>query len=251
MAIVITSITPTASTTLGGVLVDVVGTGLNTVKNVLVNNVPAQIVGTPTGTALTFRTPPQSAAGSFPVRFLDATTGDVTASDSMVYTLQVAPEALISQSPARFRLDVRPAGSTAPRVPVRGMTDYKPGVAITEVDDSDYSSGFWGSDAKVQGKWSNSGTVKRGLGAVSGAYDPGQEIIRAAEDKEGLAGLVDCLWYDLNGGEEAYQGLATVTWTPNGGPKASIDTAGFTLKGQGARNKVVNPVLADPTLAVY
>lgn len=249
MAIVITSIEPAASTTLGGVLVDVVGTGLNTVKNVLVKNVPAQIIGTPTNTALTFRTPPQTEAGNAPVRFLDATTGDVTASDPMAYTLQSEPEALISTSPARFRLDVRLLGDTNPRKPVRGMTDFKHQVAITKVDDSAYNDGFWGSDAKVQGKWTASGTVKRGLGATSRAFDPGQEVIRLTEDKTGPDGILDCRWYDINGGPEAYEGLAMGEWQPNGGPKASLDSAAFTLTGQGARKLITNPVLADPSLA--
>ena len=251
MAIVITSYTPTAATTLGGTLHNVVGTGLNTVKNVLVNNVPAQIIGTPGATALTFRAPPQAAAGSYSVRFLDATTGDVTATDPLVYTLITLPETLISQSPAHFRLNVRPAGSTGTRVPVRGMTDFKAPIAVTTVDDSDYQSGFFGSDAKVQGKWSIQATVKRGLGAISGAYDPGQEVLRLAEDRVGQAGVVDCEWYDLNGGPEAYQGLAIVQWSANGGAKASLETVSVTLNGQGARNLITNPVLADPTLAIY
>jgi hypothetical protein len=250
MAITYTSMTPLASTTLGGTLHTVTGTGLNTVLNVLVKNVPAQIVGTPSATTLVFRAPAQAAAGTAPVRLLDATT-EVTATDSITYTLITAPETLISQTPAHFRLDVRLLGDTNPRKPVRGMTDFKGAVATTTVDDSDWQSGFWGSDAKVQGKWSLTGTVKRGLGATSGAYDPGQEIIRLSEDKTGVAGVLDCSWYDLNGGPEAYQGLAIGQWAINGGPKASLENVGFTLNGQGARNLITNPVLADPTLAIY
>lgn len=250
MAIVYTSMTPLASTTLGGTLHTVTGTGLNTVLNVLVKNVPAQIVGTPSNTTLVFRAPAQSAAGAAPVRLLDATT-EITATDSIAYSAITAPEPLISQSPAHFRLDVRLLGDTNPRKPVRGMKDFKAPVAITTADDSDYQSGFWGSDAKVQGKWSISATVKRGLGAISGAYDPGQEIIRLSEDKTGPAGILDCAWYDLNGGPEAYTGLAFAQWAPNGGPKASLEDVGFTLNGQGARTPITNPVLADPTLAVY
>lgn len=251
MAIVITSYTPTAATTLGGTLHSVVGTGLNTVKNVLVNNVPAQIVGTPGATALTFRAPPQAAAGSYPVRFLDATTGDVVATDSLVYTLITAPETLISQSPAHFRLDVRRLGDTNPRVPVRNLTDFKAAVAVTTVDDSTWQSGFWGSDAKVQGKWSITATVNRGLGAISGVYDPGQEVIRLSEDQIGAPGTLDCIWYDLNGGPEAYQGTAFAQWSANGGQKASLETVALTLNGQGARTLIANPVLTDSSLKIY
>jgi IPT/TIG domain-containing protein len=250
MAIVYTSMTPLASTTLGGTLHTVTGTGLNTVLNVLVKNVPAQIVGTPSNTTLVFRAPAVAAAGAAQVRLLDAST-EVTATDPITYTAVTTPEALISQSPAHFRLDVRPLGSTNPRLPVRGMTDFKAPFDITTVDDSDYQSGFFGSDAKVQGKWSIQATVKRGLGAISGAYDPGQEVIRLSEDRVGAAGVLDCMWYDLNGGPEAYQGLAISKWAANGGPKASLENVAITLNGQGARNLITNPVLADPTLTVY
>lgn len=249
MAMTYTSMTPLTSTTLGGTEHTVTGTNLNTAVMVLVKNKPAQIIGTPTGTTLVFRAPPQTSAGAASVRILDATS-EITATDQITYSAATAPEPLISQSPAIMRLDIN-TGTYADPVwlLVRGAQDLNMAIDTTDVDDTDYGSGFWGSDAVVQGKWSITGTAKRGRGAVSNLQDPGQEAIRLGA----LAPTVplDIRFFDTTGGPEAIRGFALPKWSPNGGTKPTLRTAAFTLKGQGAPLTIVNPAIADPSLVNF
>lgn len=245
MAITVTSYTPTTGSALGGTTIVVTGTGLDTVKNVLVNNVPATIIGTPSPTSLTFKTP-AGAVGAQPVRFLDSTTGDTTAATQFTYAAATGPEALITTLAKKYRVDVLIGGTTWTKV--RGITDFKPTVAPTTADDSDYDSGIWGSDFKSQLKWQLALVVKRGQGATSGAYDPGQEALRALQDQTGAAGAIQARWYDRSAGPEAYTGTGIVTWEPQGGNATAADIVNVTIIGQGARTLITNPVIADPTL---
>lgn len=250
MALAITSYTPTTGPVTGGTQCTITGTELDTVDTVLVGSVAATIVGTPTGTTLVFRTPP-GAAGTSLVTVVDNGSGGrvAVAGTSFTYTAVPANDTLVSTMASKFRLDCMTAPGISSRTKVRGITTIKPGVDASTEDDSDIDSGTWGADFVNGRKWSITGTVRRGLGVVSGVYDTGQEGLRLAADNVGTtSGLVVVQWYDRTGGPEAYQGTALVTWSPQGGNKTS-DKVDFTLLGQGARTTITNPVIADPTLA--
>lgn len=245
MTIVITSVTPVTGFSTGGTISNVVGTGLDTCVGVYIGGFPATIISK-TPTALRFQSGPGTGS-TLPIRFLDGTT-EVTASSTWTYNVLASVEHLTSTSTKKWRLDTSTDGGST-WIRVRGITNLQPQVNTTTQDDSDYDSGVWGSDAKTQLKWELTGTVKRAKGDSTNLYDPGQEILRAAHDQVGSAGSVLVRWYDRTGGTEAYTGTSFVQWSEQGGAPDALSTATFTLGGQGARNVITNPVLADASLA--
>ena len=251
MAPVVTSYTPTTGTTAGGTQCTITGTGLDTVTVVLVGTAEATIVGTPTATTLVFRTPTSSSATSQKVTVIDTAAGtSAQAGTSFVYTLAPVDELLVTTLAKKFRVDVNTGTSGSPVwTKVRGITTLKPGLNTNTEDDSDYDSGDWSSTVKTQLGWLLDFTVKRGLGAISGAYDPGQQALWTAHDQTGAGGTAQVRWYDRKGGPEAYTGYAQVQWSPQGGDTKTTDKVDVSLEGQGARTKITNPVIADPSLA--
>lgn len=80
----------------------------------------------------------------------------------------------------------------------------------------------------------------------SGAYNTTQEYLRLkARAANSLDGEVHIRWYDLDGGPEAYDARALVTWLPNGGNGAARDTVAVVLRVQGKAVVITNPTL-DP-----
>lgn len=144
----------------------------------------------------------------------------------------------------KWYLDVSDDGGTT-WTPVMGMTEFQPNSEGTLQDDSDFDSEGYRSQVKTAAAWSCTGTVRRAVQVgTPTAYDPGQEMIRAASDEMGVANTLDVRWYEMEEGgprEEAYQGRAAADWTPNGGSMDALSTAGFTLTGQGRRNAITHP----------
>lgn len=248
MAPVITSYTPTTGPISGGTLCTITGTGLATVTVVLVGNKQATIVGTPSATQLKFLTPSGAAVGTAVVSAFDV-AGNTEGQGATPFTyaaLTTGTETLVTTLAKKMRLDVTTDGGIT-YFKVRGIKTMKPVINPTTEDDTDFDSGNWGSDLKTLLKWQLDMDVKRGLGVVTGTYDPGQEVLRAASENMGVAGVVQVRWFDRNGGPEAYTGFAQVTWSPNGGGAVG-DVVSVSLLGQGTRTTIANPVLADPSL---
>jgi uncharacterized protein YodC (DUF2158 family) len=249
MAIIVTSYTPTTGPETGGTLVTFTGTGMGTVDAVLFDGAEAEIVGAPTATAVVVRTPP-GATGTADVTVADTAANNfVQAGVDFTYTAVSAAEQLVTTLANKFRLDVRNVGD-ANFTKVRGITTIKPGLQYTTEDDSDIDSGIDGADLVTGRKADVTGTVKRGKGVTSNAYDPGQEIIRTAAENAGtVAGTIECRWFDRTGGPEAYTAFALAQWSPQGGNKTA-DKVDFTLNIQGRRTVIANPVIADSSLAL-
>ena len=72
-------------------------------------------------------------------------------------------------------------------------------------------------------------------------YDPGQEYLRAAGEAFGTANQAHIRWYDRNDGPEAYEGSASVAWSPDGGSGTDLETVTVTMAGQGSRTLITNP----------
>ena len=247
MTLAITSFTPTTGPTSGGTKVVITGTGLDTVDVALFGTVVAAVDTTATNTALslTLIAPAidNSLAGTRKINLIDTDTDtEVTSSGNYTYTSVTTP-VLTSAVASKFilKVDSSVGKDGSAFIPVRGMTDFKPSVATTTQDDSDYDSGVWGSDAKTQLKWSN--VLKLSRKRASGyVEDPGQKVLRLAHDQVGDAGTVLVQWYDRNGhGSEAYQGFALVQWDDDGGPTSALSTVSVTLMGQGVRTPITNP----------
>lgn len=128
---------------------------------------------------------------------------------------------------------------------VFGVTEFAPKVEGSLQDDSDFDGNGWKSSTNSANAWSIEVKVKRAVTvALATAYDPGQEVLRLASDKTGVANSVGVRWYEmeLNGPKvEAYSGIAAVSWTEDGGNMEALSMASITLTGQGARATIVHP----------
>lgn len=156
------------------------------------------------------------------------------------------PETLVSTLARKFRLEVNAGPRAEPDfIQVRGLTKFLPKIDTNLEDDTDFDSEGWSSQTKTMLGWSVETTVKRGRGVESGVYDPGQELLRVAAESFGADGVVHVRWFDRDGGEEAYEGDAEVSYAPTGDSPSALSHADINLTGKGARRVITNP--AAPT----
>lgn len=140
-------------------------------------------------------------------------------------------------------LDVKVAGAWTP---VGGVTNFANTIDSNMVDDGDFDSAGWGSQAKTSLSWSVTVTVARKVTTgTTPVYDPGQEFLRLAADQFGTAGTAVVRFYKNDDAKiEAYSGLVSVQYAPQGGGKDDLDTVQITLTGQGARTSIAFPTAA-------
>lgn len=144
----------------------------------------------------------------------------------------------VSTLARKFKLDVNISSSWTQ---VKGVAEFKAPLTPSLEDDSVYDDEGWGSQTKTALAWTIETKVIRRKSAPGDVYDPGQEALRAASELFGADGQVYVRWYDRDGGVEAYEGYAEVTWTPDGGPNTALETVVVTLTGRGARTVIANP----------
>jgi hypothetical protein len=148
---------------------------------------------------------------------------------------------LVSYLARKWRVDVNTGTTGSPVwVQVKGITNLTPGTPTTTQDSSDYDSDGWGADEKTMLKW-NLGLSLLRKGVDEATPDPGQEALREKDDQFGAAGTAHVRWYDRNGGPEAYEGFANVSWEPGGGGTADLESVTVNLTGKGARTSIANP----------
>lgn len=147
----------------------------------------------------------------------------------------------------KWYLDVNTGTVATPTwTPVMGMTEFQFNVEGTLQDDSDFDSEGFRSQVKTAESWSVTCTVARKVtAALATAYDAGQEALRAKSfGTMGVANSINIRFYEMEEGgprEEAYAGLAAVSWSPNGGGMDATSTVGVTLTGQGRLNEIAHP----------
>jgi hypothetical protein len=137
----------------------------------------------------------------------------------------------------RFKVDVSTDNTTW--LPFKGINDLNPPVSPTLVAADDYDSNGWNSFEKTMQSWIL--TVKALRKTVAGAFDPGQELVRAAQLQFGDAARVYVRWYDRNGAPEAFSGRALVGWAPSKTGVADLDEVTVTLTGDGVLTSITNP----------
>lgn len=155
-------------------------------------------------------------------------------------------ETLVSTLARKFASEINVGTAAAPEwIRIRAISEFNPTIESNMEDSSDYDGEGWGSQTKTGMTWALEMTLLRKMGRESRDYDPGQEALREAADQLGLDSVVHVRWYDREGGTEAYEGFASVEWSPEGGPYTALDSASVTLHGDGARRKITNPVNAE------
>jgi hypothetical protein len=137
----------------------------------------------------------------------------------------------------RFKVDVSADNTTW--LPFKGINDLNPPVSPTLVAADDYDSNGWNQFEKTMQSWIL--TIKALRKTVAGAFDPGQELVRAAQLQVGDAARVYVRWYDRNGAPEAFSGRAIVGWAPSKTGVADLDEVTVTLTGDGILSPITNP----------
>lgn len=156
-----------------------------------------------------------------------------------------------STTARKWWLDVRMPGATT-WLGLFGIGEMKANPATaTEQEDSDYDGEGYKSTTVTALTHGVEGKLHRKTQASNQqAYDPGQELLRLASLKMGAGNRVEYRLYEMEPSGprvEAYQGFASVTWSPDGGSMDALDTVSFALKGQGRLIATAHPEGIAPT----
>jgi hypothetical protein len=144
----------------------------------------------------------------------------------------------------KFRVDVTTDLTLAGGwTELKGIYALKPTVDPNTVDTSAYDTDGWDSFEITSNAWGLTASVWRRT--TTGVYDAGQEIVRACVGEFGDSARVGVRWYDKDGGDEAYRGVAIVKWERANDGVKDADAATITLMGDGVRTTISNPGVAD------
>lgn len=153
-------------------------------------------------------------------------------------------------------VDTTPSAGSATWVPILGIQSFAPiPDAGNLVDDSDFDSGGFESQAKTSTAHSATMTVVRKVQPANATqYDPGQEFLRSASiGKLGSASVVHLRFYEMEPSGprvEAYAGFYTVGWGGESGDMKALSTVQVTLTGRGQLLQIAHPDTAAAVVPV-
>lgn len=157
------------------------------------------------------------------------------------------PVADVTALARRYRLEVNIGTAATP--------DWELFPAITEFswsaepnieDSSTYDDGGWAGNEKTGQAWEVTCTINRRKDKDSTVFHPVHEFVRAAAFGWGADSKVELRWMDRDGGPEAYEGTALVTWAPSGGERTALDQVEVTFTGDGPLEQITNPITVTP-----
>lgn len=114
---------------------------------------------------------------------------------------------------------------------LKGIYALKPSIDPNTVETSSYDTAGWDSFEITGNAWGLTASFYRRT--TSGVYDPGQELLRARIGQFGDSARVAVRWYDVDGGDESYEGVAIVKWERANDGVKDVDAATVTLMGDG------------------
>ena len=123
-----------------------------------------------------------------------------------------------------------------------GITDFQPTTPPEIQDSTTYDTDGWAENTKTLQSWQLAITFNRQTSSDGTSYNTVHEAFRTAALGFGAGSKIPVRWYDRNGLPEAYQGLALVTWEPQGGDAKALDQVKLTLTGTGPLTLITNPV---------
>lgn len=137
----------------------------------------------------------------------------------------------------RLKLDVSTDNATW--LPFKGIEDLavKENATIQTTTDYD-SNGFESFEKTVTGV---KVTVKLRRPVTAGAWDPGQELVRATQFQFGTAARIYLRWYDRNNQPEAYSTYALVDWSASKTAAADVEEITVVFTADGTVNSISNP----------
>jgi hypothetical protein len=142
-------------------------------------------------------------------------------------------------------VDSSDGSGAATYIGVYGIQEFKDAVEPTSQDDSDFDGNGWKSETVTALAGKLEFKVGRNtLASDSESYDPGQEKLRLASRKTGVANRVRVRYYEMEPDGprvEAYEGWAGVSWSPDGGGMDALSTVTVTLTFQGEPKVITHP----------
>lgn len=142
----------------------------------------------------------------------------------------------------RWVLEVNMGSTVAPDWQLCfALTDFKFEAPPNHEDDGTYDDGGWGDYTKTAQEWTATAKFNRKATADSTAFHPVHEKLRLAWLAYGADSEVEIRWYDREGRPEAYQGIALVSWKPEGGDRKSLEQVECEFKGKRELNPITNP----------
>lgn len=131
--------------------------------------------------------------------------------------------------------------------PLGGMSQYTPRQDVVKQDGTTFDSGLYkGTQFVVQLGWGGSGTVLRVRDTA--IEDPGQRAIRLNAIPQTPTETPTTLGVQVidrfGGPDENVQGIAAITWEPQGGGPDAMLTVNFVMDGEGFPTPIANPLAA-------
>lgn len=139
----------------------------------------------------------------------------------------------------RFKVDV--STDNVNFVPINGMTDFNPQETPTLQKADDYdSSGFNAFEKTMTG---GKFVVKANRKLTgSGAFDPGQELVRATAYQFGTLARIYFRYYDRNGAAQAYSAYCLAEYNQSKTAVADIEEVTMTFTADGVVSSITNPI---------
>lgn len=140
-----------------------------------------------------------------------------------------------------YRVEVSEDGTTWVRP--KGLDNFN-----DEFDDNmesvnDYDTDGWGKSEKTLINWSLSFNLNRKKD--TGVEDEGQALLRARRGQFGEDSRIYVRWYRTDGIDEAWSGVAVVTWQRANTATTDVEAASVTLAGYGVATAITNPYSAS------
>lgn len=146
----------------------------------------------------------------------------------------------------KFRVDVTTDLTLAGGwVELGGINDFGSNVTPNLEDASAYDTDGFASFEKTFEEWAAKASFNRRV--TGGVHDAGQELVRGRTVGQwGDNCRVGVRWFDREGGPEAYQGVAIVTWERQNTGVKNLDSATVTFTGTDvALSPIANPGVAE------
>ncbi|WP_066360258.1 phage tail tube protein [Herbidospora mongoliensis] len=156
------------------------------------------------------------------------------------------PAETITALARRYRLDVNLGTALAPNWTfLPAIREFQPVYEPVIVDDRTYDDEGAPRNVKTAYNWNVTLKISHRNHPETGAWNAAQENLRMAAEGFNDASYAHVRWYDRDGKPEAYEGLALVTWTPDGGDGTATDVVTVLLTGHGVRQPIDNPIVEE------
>lgn len=140
----------------------------------------------------------------------------------------------------RFKVDVSTDNTNW--VPLGGLTDFNPQETPTLQSADDYDSNGFASFEKTLTGAKLTCKARRKL--TAGAFDAGQELVRATAFQFGTSARIYVRWYDRNGANQAYSAYMLAEYNQAKTAVQDIEEVHIVFTADGAVTSITNPASA-------